>query len=122
MLSRNLALAVKNSEMASHDGEKPADISQSQDMTLDVHCLRQVTNYHQYTIMQLKTVTHVRETRASQPVKVFSPTGYFLFARDSFDVCQKRSYMGHYAFNTRDDMLYESSFTNLFTYYRKPGA
>ena len=42
VLSRNLALAVKNSEASVEDREKMADITQSQDTTADVHCLRQV--------------------------------------------------------------------------------
>jgi len=42
VLSRNLALAVKNSETTGDDNEKATDMTQSQDVTADVHCLRQV--------------------------------------------------------------------------------
>ena len=42
VFSRNLAVAVKNSEMTPDDNEKPTDITQSQDVTSDVQCLQQV--------------------------------------------------------------------------------
>jgi len=48
VLSRNLALAVKNSETTADDYEKATDMTQSQDVTADVHCLRQVTTTDVY--------------------------------------------------------------------------
>ena len=42
VLSRNLAVAVKNSETAAASNENATDVTQSQDMSTDVQCLRQV--------------------------------------------------------------------------------
>jgi len=42
VLARNLVFAVKNSEMVPGDNDQLTDLTQSQDVTSDVQCLRQV--------------------------------------------------------------------------------
>ena len=70
MFARNLALAVKNSEITAEDREKVADITQSQDVTTaDVHCLRQVRPASVLQMLVVAAVASIKTVYNSQAVQ-----------------------------------------------------